>query len=67
VQGLFNKQALYHTTAREMYLYPVYSTYDNYGSEVKLLEKNYYTCVIIKGITGGKPAVKLKLTYTMLK
>jgi hypothetical protein len=67
VQGLFSKQALYHTTDRKMYLYPIYSTYDSYGSEVKLLEKNYYTCGIIKGITGGKPAVKLKLTYTMLK
>ncbi|MDR2449319.1 MAG: DUF4270 domain-containing protein [Prevotellaceae bacterium] len=63
VQGLFNNQALYHTSARDMYLYPIYSTYDSYGSEVKLLERSYYTCGILK----GAPHVKLKLTYTMLK
>ena len=63
VQGMFNNQTLYHTPERKMYLYPIYSTYDSYGSEVKLLERSYYTCGILK----GAPAVKLKLTYTMLK
>ena len=63
VQGLFNTQALYHTSARDMYLYPIYSTYDSYGSTVKLLERSYYSC----GILRGAPHVKLKLTYTMLK
>ncbi|MDR0738508.1 MAG: DUF4270 domain-containing protein [Prevotellaceae bacterium] len=63
VQGFFNNQTLYHTPARDMYLYPIYSTYDSYGSEVKLLERNYYSCGILK----GAPDVKLKLTYTMLK
>ncbi|MDR0619414.1 MAG: DUF4270 domain-containing protein [Bacteroidales bacterium] len=63
VQGMFNNQKLYHTPARDMYLYPIYSTYDSYGSEVKLLDRSYYSCGIIK----GSPHVKLKLTYTMLK
>jgi hypothetical protein len=62
VQGMFNDQKLYHTAERKMYLYPIYSSYDSYGSEIKLLERNYYTCGVIVA-----PDVKLKLTYTMLK
>jgi hypothetical protein len=62
IQGMFNNQALYHTAERKMYLYPVYSSYDSYGTEVKLLERSYYTCGVI-----AAPGVKLKLTYTMLK
>ena len=67
VQGMFNDQTLYHASARDMYLYPVYFTSDNYGSTVILLERNYYSCGMIKGIINGSSAVKLKLTYTMLK
>jgi hypothetical protein len=63
VQGLFSKQTLYHTPERKMYLYPIYSSYDSYGTEVKLLDRSYYTC----GIMKGSPEVKMKLTYTLLK
>jgi hypothetical protein len=62
VQGMFTNQALYHTSQRDMYLYPLDFSYDSYGSEIKLLERSYYSCGIIKA-----PEVKLKLTYTILK
>jgi hypothetical protein len=62
IQGMFTSQALYHTSARDMYLYPLDLSYDSYGSEIKLLGRSYYACGIIKA-----PEVKLKLTYTILK
>jgi hypothetical protein len=62
MQGLFNDQALYHTSETDMYLYPLYTTYDSYGSTVKMLERTYYTCGKLKS-TGAK----LKLTYTILE
>jgi hypothetical protein len=62
VQGLFDDQALYHTSNTGMYLYPLYSTSDSYGTVVKLLERSYYTCGTLKS-TGAK----LKLTYTILE
>jgi hypothetical protein len=67
VQGMFNDQTLYHTSARDMYLYPIYTTYNSYGTEYKLLESANYTCGKIRGLISGAPATKLKLTYTMLK
>ena len=61
-QGLFTPHS-YDSEADEqrIYIYPLFITYDYYGSKVYLLERTFYSFGVLKG------PVKIKLTYTLLQ